>query len=119
MPKGIEKGTVKFSQYWDIIYNKENEYDKFMREIHYPGMQELGIEVIGEWKVLIGESPNVFYEAVSDSEAKLLMALTGQKFRQLKHELLRLVSNYSSRILTYHAYKSKGSSSRDYEFYLV
>ena len=119
LPKGIEKGTVKLSQYWDIIPGKENEYDKFIREVHYPAMEALGIKIVGEWKVLIGESPNIFYEAMCDNEAKLLKALTTQKFRMLKHELLRLVSNYSSRVLVYHAFKSKSSSSHDYEFYLV
>ncbi|MBC8184916.1 hypothetical protein H8E88_27810 [candidate division KSB1 bacterium] len=119
LPKGTEKGPVKFSQYWDIIPGKEKEYDKFIREVHYPGMEELDIKINGEWKVLIGESPNIFYEAMSDNEAKLVKALTTQKFRMLKHELLRLVSNYSSRVLTYHAFRSKSASSTDYEFYLV
>ncbi len=119
LPKGTEKGPVKFSQYWDIISEKEKEYDKFLRDVHYPGMEELGINVVGEWKVLIGESPNIFYEARSDSETQLLKALTTQKFRMLKHELLMLVTNYASRILVYHAYHSKSEASKDYEFYLV
>ncbi|HDP97734.1 MAG TPA: hypothetical protein ENN22_00925 [bacterium] len=107
LPRGTEKGPVKFSQYWDIIPGKEIQYDKFIREVHYPSMEGLGIDVVGEWKVLIGESPNIFYEARSDNESTLLQALTSQKFRMLKTELLKLVSNYNSRVLVYHTFEKK------------
>lgn len=119
LPRGSEKGPVKFSQYWDIIPGKEKEYDHFIREVHYPAMEELNINVVGEWKVLIGESPNIFYEARADNETQLLNALTSQKFRVIKHDLLKLVSNYSSRVLVFHAFKSKGAKPNEYEFYLV
>lgn len=119
LPKDSEKGPVKFNQYWDIVPGKENEYEQFIKNVHYQGMEDLGISVIGEWKVLIGESPNIFFEAGSDNESKLLQALTSQKFRVLKHELLRLVSNYSSRILVHHAFKSKAAGSNKYEFFMV
>ena len=119
LPKGTETGLVKFSQYWDVIPGKEKEYDQFIRDVHFSGMEELGVKVVGEWKVLIGESPNIFYEALSDNESKLFRALTSQKFRVLKHDLLKFVINYSSRILVCHAFKSKGAGKSDYEFYLV
>ena len=117
LPRCSEKGPVKFSQYWDIIPGKEKEYDKFIRETFFPEMENLNIQVIGEWKVLIGESPNIFFETRADHEAQLLQALTSQKFRILKNDLVKLVSNYSSRVLTYHAFKSK--KSKEYEFYLI
>ncbi len=119
LPKGTEQGPVKFNQYWDIIPGKEAEYNNFIRTVHYPGMEELGLYVVGEWKVLIGESPNIFYETRCENEAKLLQALTTPKFRMLKHQLLRLVSNYSSRVLVHHAFKTKAAGSGEYEFYLV
>lgn len=119
LPRIIERGTVKFSQYWDIIPGKENEYENFIKNVHYPAMEELDIYIGGEWKVLIGESPNIFYEGRSDRAEKLLSALQSQKFRAMKNELLKLVSNYSSRVLIYHAFKSKSGKSNEYEFNIV
>lgn len=119
LPKGTEKGPVKFSQYWDIIPGKEKAYDNYIREVYYPGMEDIGIRVVGEWKVLIGESPNIFFESCSDHESQLLHALTGPKFRRLKHQLLKLVSNYSSRVLVYHAYKTKSAGTVEYEFFMI
>ena len=119
LPRIIEKGTVKFSQYWDIIPGKEDDYDQFIKNIHYPAMEDLKINIGGEWKVLIGESPNIFYEGRSDRAEKLLSALQSQKFRIMKNELLKLVCNYSSRVLVYHAFKSKSGKSHEYEFNIV
>lgn len=119
LPRIIEKGTVKFSQYWDIIPGKEEDYENFIKNVHYPAMEELDIIIGGEWKVLIGESPNIFYEGRSDRAEKLLTALQSQKFRVMKNELLKLVFNYSSRVLVYHAFKLKSGSSSEYEFNIV
>jgi len=119
LPRVTEKGTVKFSQYWDIIPGKEDEYDHFIKNIFYNAMEDLDIRIGGEWKILVGESPNVFFEGRCDHSEQLLTALNSQKFRIMKNELLKLVSNYSSRVLVYHAFKVKGGGTSDYEFYLI
>ena len=119
LPRVIEKGNVKFSQYWDIIPGKEKEYDDFIRTVHYPAMEEIGIRVAGEWYVLIGESPHIFYEARADMAEQLLNALRNPKFRVIKRDLLKLVRNYSSRVLVFHAFRAKGGTADDYEFFLV
>lgn len=116
LPRVSEKGTVKFSQYWDVIPGKEADYDQFIKTQFYPAMEAIGIRVGGEWKVLIGESPNMFFEGRCDHAEQLLSALKSQKFRAMKYELLKLVTNYSSRVLVFHAFKSKGL---EYEFYFV
>jgi len=118
LPRVTEKGTVKFSQYWDMIPGREEEYDHFIKNDFYPAMEDLGIMIGGEWKILIGESPNIFFEGRSEHAERLLTALTSQKFKMMKYELLKVVSNYSSRVLVFHAFKAKGKKS-DYEFYLI
>ena len=119
LPRVSEKGTVKFSQYWDVIPGKESEYNLFIKSQFYPAMEAIGIRVGGEWKVLIGESPNIFFEGRCDHAEQLLTALNSQKFRAMKYQLLKLVSNYSSRVLVFHAFKAKGTKASDYEFYFV
>jgi hypothetical protein len=119
LPRVSEQGTVKFSQYWDVIPGKETDYDLFIKNQFYPAMEAIGIRVGGEWKVLIGESPNMFFESRCDHAEQLLTALNSQKFKAMKYELLKLVSNYSSRVLVFHAFKAKAGKSTDYEFYFV
>jgi len=118
LPRVTEKGTVKFSQYWDIIPGKEEEYEHFIKNEFYSAMEDLSIRIGGEWKILIGESPNIFFEGRSEHAEQLLSALNSQKFRMMKYELMKLVSNYSNRVLVFHAFKAKGKKS-DYEFYLI
>lgn len=118
LPRVTEKGTIKFSQYWDVIPGKEEKYDHFIINEFYPAMEDLGIIIGGEWKILIGESPNIFFEGRSEHAERLLTALNSQKFKIMKNELLKIVSNYSSRVLVFHAFKAKGKKS-EYEFYLV
>jgi len=119
LPRVSEQGTVKFSQYWDVIPGKEVEYDNFIKNQFFSAIEDIGIRVGGEWKILIGESPNMFFEGRCDHAEQLLTALNSQKFRTMKYELSKFVSNYSSRILVFHAFKAKGSKSSDYEFYFV
>jgi len=119
LPRVSEKGTVKFSQYWDVIPGKEHDYDQFIKNAFYPAMEAIGIRVGGEWKVLIGESPNIFFEGRCDHAEQLLAALNSQRFRTMKYELMKLVTNYSSRVLVFHAFKAKGGKNQDYEFYFV
>ena len=119
LPRVSEQGTVKFSQYWDVIPGKEDDYDQFIRNEFYPALEEIGIRIGGEWKILIGESPNIFFESRCDHAEQLLIALNSQKFKAMKYELLKLVSNYSSRVLVFHAFRAKGTKASDYEFYFV
>ena len=119
LPRTVETGTVKFSQYWDIIPGKEKKYDEFIRNEYHPAIEEIGIRIGGEWIVLIGESPNIFFEGRADNAEQLLAALKSQKFRVMKTELLKLVSNYSSRVLVFHAFRTKGGKSKEYKFYLT
>ena len=119
LPRAISSGTVKFSQYWDIIPGKEEKYDDFIRNVHYPAMEELGIRIADEWNVLIGESPHILYEGRADNAEQLLAALKSPKFRIMKNELLKLVSNYNSRVLVFHAFRAKGGTSKEYKFHLI
>lgn len=119
LPRVTEKGTVKFSQYWDVIPGKEDDYDNFMKNEFYPAMEDIEIQIGGEWKILIGESPNMFFEGRSEHVEQLLTALNSQKFKTSKYELMKLVTNYSSRVLVFHAFKAKGGGASDYEFFFV
>ena len=119
LPRVAKRSIVKFSQYWDIIPGKEDEYDSFIRNDFYPAMEELGIIIGGEWKILIGESPNILLEGRCNHAEILLKALNSRKFPMMKYKLLKLVTNYASRVLVFHAFKSMGSRSIGYDFYFV
>lgn len=117
LPREIEKGTVKFNQYWDIIPGKEKEYEAFIHDTCVPKMNELGIKIAGEWSVLIGESPHVILEGRAKSLDILMKALQSDDYRQLKAKLMDMVNHCNSRVLVFHALRSIGYKSVSYEMY--
>lgn len=115
LPRVADKSTIKFNQYWEVISGKEDEYARFIRNDFSTTLKNLGIRVGGEWQILIGGSPNIIFEGRCETE-RLMKALNSVEFRKIRLELLQLVSNYTSRILVIHAFKSISSRTVDYEF---
>jgi len=110
----IREGTIKFNQMWDIISNKQDEYEDFFTKEYIPVLKELGVSVAGEWEVLIGDGPGIICEGrVSDID-NLIVNLQSNAFQKSKRELKQLVENYQSRILTFHVKKTKGYKSASY-----
>ncbi len=115
LPRVADKSTIKFNQYWEIIAGKEDEYDRFIRDEFTNTLKNLGIRVGGEWKILIGGSPNIIFEGRCETE-HIMNALNSKEFRKIRFELLQIVSNYTSRILVIHALKTIGTRAVNYEF---
>jgi len=115
LPRVADKSTIKFNQYWEVNAGKEDEYESFIRDEFAPTLRDMGIRVGGEWKILIGGSPNIIFEGRCETE-HIMNALNSKKFRKIRLELLQMVSNYTSRILVIHAFKTIGSRAVAYEF---
>ncbi|MBN2040485.1 MAG: hypothetical protein JW864_10605 [Spirochaetes bacterium] len=110
----IRENTIKFIQMWNILSDKLHEYGRFTLEEYYPLMEELGIVVAQEWEVLIGDGPSILCEGRAQDPATLINNLQGKKFRQAKHQLKNYITNYSSRLLSFHIQKVKGYRSVSY-----
>lgn len=109
----IRDDTVKFNQMWDISGNKK-DYGRYVIDIFYPLLEELGISVAREWEVLIGDGPSIICEGRATDIPNLIHNLQSDKFQQAKQKLKEFVENYESRILTFHIQKIKGYKSASY-----
>ncbi len=110
----IREDTVKFTQMWDVVSEKQEEYNKFTNEEFYPVLSELGITVAGEWEVLIGDGPRIICEGRATTAGNLIPNLQSKKMHRTLNKLKYYVENYRSRILTFHIQKVKGYKSASY-----
>ena len=111
----FKKNTVKFNQTWDILWDRKEDYEQFLRGKYLPLMAQMGIHVAGEWEVLIGDGPRIILEGRAQNACELIDELMGEPFRRGKQELRRYVENYESRLLGFHIQKTKGYKSASYQ----
>jgi hypothetical protein len=111
----IREDTVKFNQAWDVVSDKQEDYDKFTIEEYYPILMDLGISVAGEWEVLIGDGPRIICEGRATDTQSLISNLQSKKMHKALQDLKRYVENYRSRILAFHIQKVKGYKSASYK----
>jgi hypothetical protein len=115
--KDIKKDTVKFSQTWDIISGKKDQYEEYVIQTYYPCLDELGINVAREWEVLIGDGPRIVCEgrAQDIDSTTLIYNLRSDKFQKAKQGLKQFIYHYDSRILIFHIQKILGYRSISYD----
>lgn len=110
----IKEETVKFNQMWDIVSSKKDAYETYVTEHFYPKLEELGIQVAGEWEVLIGDGPRIICEGRANQVQTLVSTLQSKAFREMRQELKQYVENYQTRLLTFHIQKVLGYKSASY-----
>lgn len=110
----IKEDTIKFNQMWDVVSSKKDAYETYVMENFYPKLEELGIQVAGEWEVLIGDGPRIICEGRASQVQTLISNLQSRDFRKLRQELKHYVENYQSRVLTFHIQKVLGYKSASY-----
>ena len=114
----IREETIKFTQTWDIISEKREDYDRYSRYVvdeFYPLLENLGVFVAGEWEVLIGDGPRIICEGRVTELEQLIGNLQSERFRKAKKKLKDFVTDYQSRILSFHIRKVKGYKSASYD----
>jgi hypothetical protein len=90
---------ILFTQQWDIIQGKEDDYAKFVSDVHLPGTKELGLTAVGGYYVEVGSGPRVFVVHSAGDLAQLSDAVATRKFRDLTQDLKSLVRNYRTAIM--------------------
>lgn len=111
----IREDTVKFNQTWDVVSEKQDDFEKYTLEEFYPLLEELGVMVAGEWEVLIGDGPRIICEGRATDVQNLISNLQSERFRKARIKLKSYVENYESRILYFHIQKIKGYKSASYK----
>jgi hypothetical protein len=91
--------TVKFNQYWGIVYAKTDDYTDFLLKKYIPGLNELGIHTVAGWLILVGGYSEIFLEGVANDLSLIEKAITTPQFKDLNDQLLNYVNDYKTKIL--------------------
>ena len=90
---------VKLLMTWDIIPGREQEYFEFVVREFVPGIQRLGIQPTEAWYTTYGRRPQILTGAVTETLARMELALGTEDWKRLRDRLLDYVTNFDSRIV--------------------
>ncbi len=95
---------IKFIQSWDVLPSQNDEYDRFVQEVHLAEMEALGLEIIAGWQVMIGSGPQILSEALAPDLPALGKALGDERYLRMITQMEDLVTNYECRIFVRHRF---------------
>lgn len=87
-----------FTQYWDVMPGKWDEYSEFMTHEYMSGMEKLGVKLLGGYYVAVGEGPRIVAVGTVDETDYLRKILATEDYRLLSGKLHGLVCEYSSKM---------------------
>lgn len=90
--------TILFTQYWDVIPGKFDEYSTFVSNEYIPAVEKLGIKLLGGYYVAVGEGPRIVAVATVNESNRLRSILATEEYRIISGKLMRLISNYGSKL---------------------
>ena len=90
--------TILFTQYWDINPGEYDDYSRFISEEFNPGLEKLGVNLVGGFYVAVGSGPRIMAAAAVQNDMGLLAALSSREYRILSTKLMKYVYNYGSRV---------------------
>ncbi|MCU0465282.1 MAG: hypothetical protein MUF38_12030 [Anaerolineae bacterium] len=94
--------SVKLLMKWDIKESQQQEYFEFVVREWGPGLNKLGLEVIGLWLSTYAQedgSPKIMAEALTDNLADMKRILASDDWKVLHGKLMECVENYSQKIV--------------------
>lgn len=91
--------ALLFTQDWDVVRGKEDEYAEFVNRTFIPECNKLGMQSVGGFYVAVGIGPSVISIKSVSSLNDLFEAMASDQFKALKQALKNYVVNYSSKIL--------------------
>jgi hypothetical protein len=92
--------AAKLIQYWNIARGRKEEFDIFFREQFIPAIDESGhMKMVGSWLVASGEGPAFVAEGLAKTVEDMATLIMGSTFIELRKELLKLVDDYSTKLL--------------------
>jgi hypothetical protein len=91
--------AIIFTQCWDILPGREDEYEKFISEEYIPECDRLGLKSVGGFYVEVGFGPKIVFLNSTDSVDLLFRRLAEKSFKDLVTRLKNYVVNYRNKIL--------------------
>jgi hypothetical protein len=90
---------VLFTQSWDVVRGKEEDYEDFVTTALLPGMAAIGLTPVGGYYVEVGLGPRIIGVHRANDLKELFACLAMQEFRQLILRAKSLVYNYRTAVL--------------------
>lgn len=90
--------TILFSQYWDPIPGKLDEYTQFITQKYNPTLNNIGLCLVGGYYVVVGEGPRIIAVAAVNDLHTLYNALMSQEYQDISNQLLQYVWKYTNKI---------------------
>ena len=91
--------AVKLNHYWSIIPGMDEDYVKFIINKFIPGVNNLGLQTVAVWSVLVGAYSELLLENASGDLDIIEKALKDKRYKILKQDLLKFVTNYQTKVL--------------------
>jgi hypothetical protein len=91
--------SLLFTQDWDVIRGKEDEYEAFVAKTFIPRCNALGLIAVGGFHVQVGVGPKIVSIKKVETLSDLARILESEDFHALKEELKHYVYNYTSKVL--------------------
>jgi hypothetical protein len=95
--------AILFAQHWDVVENKEKEYEQFILGKYIPTYQKTGLRLTGAYYVVVGAGPRIVGVSTTENLLDFQKAVISEEYSDLLEELFPLIRNYNSRL-----YKSFG-----------
>lgn len=91
--------TVLFNQHWDVSPGRHQAYSDFILTHYNPGLERIGIKVVGGYYVTVGMGPRIIAVGLVQSLHELETALDSAEFSDITDHLMEFVTHYHSKIL--------------------
>lgn len=94
--------SVKLIMNWDIKDEQQQEYFEFVVREWGPGLNRLGLNLIGLWLTTYARdenAPKVMAEGLTENLADMRRILASDEWKRLHARLLECVENYSQKVV--------------------
>jgi hypothetical protein len=90
---------VLFTQSWDILQGKEDEYAEFITRTFLPEMTAVGLVPVGGYYLEVGFGPRIIGVHKASELEELSQCLSSTRFKELILKLKSIVYNYRTAVL--------------------
>jgi hypothetical protein len=91
--------SILFTQGWDIIHGKEEQYADFIADEYIFKCNEIGLRSVGGFYVVVGRGPRITSVKSTETLEGLSEILSGRNFKNITLDLKEFIINYESKIL--------------------
>ncbi len=90
--------AILFAQYWDVVENKEKEYQEFILSNYIPTYEKTGLRLAGAYYVVVGAGPRIVGVSTTDDLLAFQKAVGSEEYAELLDNIFPLIRNYSSKL---------------------